>query len=218
MRTKGVIVNLSKWFPPNDELAKKIARLCILREELIFQFQCARESRSTPIGDAYGSSWRTLYYVRHMFNTLKEIFRSIETLSRDINFKSLLKAQSPVLQKEFRKLKKNFYSVIKNIGAFRNEIGEHIDDSIVEEALLNMNDERNGLLYISQGGPLKTQYKFAGELIMSILFRNSKRNQFIKAQEVADALTIPMQNLFYIIDSIFFAYIKDRKLLKINLR
>ena len=33
------IVKLRKWFPPHDPLASKIARLCILREDLMLEMQ-----------------------------------------------------------------------------------------------------------------------------------------------------------------------------------
>jgi len=180
----------------------------------MFQLQCAMQSRDVPIKDDYGSNWREIYYFRHMFGTLQEIRRSIESLAMDVSFKSFLDAQSQKLQQEFTQLKKKFDSERKKIKTIRNEIGVHIEENIVGEALISMSDERWGFLHISQRGPQNTHYKFAGELIMSILFRNTPDNkQLHKAQETINVLTNIMQNLFIIIDWIIFNYAIDRKLL-----
>ncbi len=214
MKTRIIKVKLAKWFPSNDDLSKKIARLCILREDLMFQLQCAIESRNVPIKDDYGSAWRETYYFRHMFGTLQEIRRSIESLAKDVNFKSFLDAQSPKLQEEFTQLKKQFNSEREKIKTIRREIGVHIEENIVGEALLNMSHKRWGFLHISQRGPAKTHYKFVGELIMSIMLRNTPdKEQLHKAQEIVDVLINTMQNLFPIIDWTFLNYAIDRKLL-----
>jgi hypothetical protein len=34
-------VNLKKWFPGNDILAAQVARLCILREDFLFELEGA---------------------------------------------------------------------------------------------------------------------------------------------------------------------------------
>ncbi len=218
MKTRIVTVKLAKWFPSDDVLAKKMARLCILREELMFQFRCAIESRNVSSEDDYSSGWREIYYFRHMFGTLQEIRRSIESLAMDVNFKAFMAAQSPKLQKEFTQLKKKLDSAREKIKTLRSEIGVHIEENIVGEALQNMSHERWGFLHISQSGPAKTHYKFAGELIMSIMFRNiPDEKQIYKAQENVDTLTNSMHNLFHIIDWIFFTYAKDRRLLNIHL-
>jgi hypothetical protein len=215
---KIVPVKLAKWFPSDDELAKKIARLCIFREELMFQFRCAIESRDVSDKDDYSAAWREIYYFRHMFGTLQEIRRSLESLAMDANFKSFLATQSPKLQKEFTKLKKNLESEREKIKTLRGEIGVHIEEDIVGEALQNMSHERWGFLQIYQGGPTKTHFKFVGELIMSIMFRNIPDKEHIhKAQENVDTLTNSMRNIFHIIDWIFFAYAKNRRLLNIHM-
>jgi hypothetical protein len=214
VKTRIVKVNLAKWFPSDDDLATKMARLCILREDLMFQFQCAIKSHDVPIKDDYGSAWRETYYFRQMFGTLQEIRRAIESLAQDVNFKSFLQAQSPKLRQEFTQLKKQFDAERDKIKTIRAEIGVHIEEKIVGEALQNMSDERWGFLHFSQRGAAKTHYKFAGELIMSIMLRNTPdKKQLHKAQEIVNVLTNTIQNLFSIIDWIFLNYAIDRKLL-----
>ena len=133
MKTRIIIVKLAKWFPSDDGLATKMARLCILREDLMFQFQCAIESHDVPIKDDYGSAWRETYYFRQMFGTLQEIRRAIESLAQDVNFKSFLDTQSSKLQQEFIQLKKKFDSERDKIKTIRSEIGVHIEEKIVGE-------------------------------------------------------------------------------------
>jgi YesN/AraC family two-component response regulator len=217
MKTKIVTVKLSEWFPSNDELATKMARLCILREELMFEFQCAIESRDVPIKDDYGQAWRQFYYFRKMFGTLQEIRSAIESLAKDANFKSFLNAQPLKWQKQFTQLKSKLESESEEIKTIRTEFGVHIKENIVREALLNMSHERWGFLHISQR-PAKTHYKFSSELIMAIMLRNTPDNkQLRRAQQIVDVLTSTIEKLFPIIDTIFFGYTIDRKLANIHL-
>ena len=213
MRTRIITVKLWEWFPSNDDLATKMARLCVFREELMFQFRCAREANDVPIEDDYGPAWRQIYYFRKMFGTLQEIRRAIESLAKDVNFESFLDTQSPELQKKFTQLKAKLQSDTKAIKTIRTEYGVHIEEQFVEEALLKMSHERWGFLHISQS-PAKTHYKFVGELIMAIMLRNTPDEKHVqKAQEIVDLLASNIENLFPIIDEIFFNYAKDRKLL-----
>ena len=214
MRTRIISVKLWKWFPSNDDLAKKIARLCIFREDLMFELHCEIESINVSVNDDYGSSWRQFYYFRKMFSTVTEIRRAIESLANDRSFKYFLANQSPGLQREFKRLKKQLDSERENMKTIRNEIAVHIEEHIVGEALQNMDAERWGFLHISQSTPRKTHYKFAGELIMAIMLRNTPNDkQLDRANEIVGILTNTTKSLFSIIDWIFFNYSIDRKLL-----
>jgi hypothetical protein len=216
-RMKNISVELWKWFPADDEFAIAMARLCILREELMFEFNCAKESRNVTTKDNYGSSWGRLYFFRKMSNTLLEIRKAIETIAPDKKFKLFLRNQSPDFKKEFKQLQSNLNSTKDIIKDIRDNIGTHINSAPVNKALQTMSNERSGFLQISWDNPQKTHYKFAEELIMAVMFRDTPdEQQMNKANEIMDALTKVMTELFVRLDMLFFTYARDRKLIEIK--
>jgi hypothetical protein len=149
-----------------------------------------------------------------MFITLQEIRSAIETLAGDKDFKLFLVNQPALFKKELDQLKKKLDLTKETIKDIRNDIGAHISDESIKETLQNMSYERLGILQISQYDPRKTHYKFAGELITAILLRNASNEQKEdKANEIISMLVNTLKELFVLIDRLFFAYAKDRKLL-----
>ena len=88
-RTETHPVKLSKWFPANDELAAKIARLCILREDLVTEI---RGLSAESIKELEGNSveWRQLYFIRNFIRTLREMLSGVEHLLQDKEFRAML--------------------------------------------------------------------------------------------------------------------------------
>jgi hypothetical protein len=205
-------VNLSKWFPANDPFATKMARICILREELMFELYCALESQNVPMNDEYSSSWQQTYFFRKMHITVAEIRSAVESLARDVKFKAFLKKQPGTFQIEFTELKKNLNSTSEAIKDFRRDVGAHFSEDSIHQALQSMSHERNGFFQISRA-PRKTHYEFAEELIMAVMVRNTpNEKQYKKAISIVDALTNTTSKLFHRIDFLFISYLKDRNL------
>src|SRR5271169_3423050 len=115
------IVKLTKWFPPNDPLAAKVARLCILREDFLLEMSGVYTEEINQL-DGHSQEWRKLYFIRNLVRTLREIESGIHTLMSDPQFKVLLAAQKPERQEEFAEHKALMNQAIKLVNEVRNEI------------------------------------------------------------------------------------------------
>ena len=165
------IINLKKWFPGNDSFATHMARLCILREDFLFELQGAIESQSIQMKDEYGPAWRQLYFFRGLCHTAREIQSVVEGMAQK-NFKHFLSKQSSDFVKYFDRFKAGLNQALKTIEMIRDEITAHILQGPTAIALENMSDKREGILQISSQTPTRTHYKFTGELLLAIMFKD----------------------------------------------
>ena len=114
---KKINVKLREWFPVNDEFAIKMARICILREMLAFEFQCALKCAlnrgNNKVEVEFGSAFGDMYFFIKMCSSVNEINSAIETLSMDKGYKSFMKRQDVTLKKEMNNLKMNLRSTLK---------------------------------------------------------------------------------------------------------
>ena len=208
-------VDLHKYFPGDDYLAAGIARLCVLREDFVFELQGYVESHDVPLEDEYGSAWRMLYFFRRMCVTLAEIGTACEDLSRRKEFKRLLAAQSELLNLDWKSLKAALQKAKGIITHVRHATSAHILQKYVEQALREMGcAERGGILQVSSKRAVETHFKFTGELITAILFSGvDPANQEKEAKDRADRFLPAVENLLETIDNLFYGYMKQRGLL-----
>lgn len=219
---KKISVKLCEWFPANNEFATKMARICILREMLAFEFQCALNRENNKVEGEFGSAFGDMYYFIKMCNSVNEINSAIETLSRDKGYNSFMKRQDVALKNEMKNLKSNLSSTLKLIKEVRHNIGAHVQEKAVNAILKNMNIDRCGLLVIPDPDPLipkKTHYEFVGELILCMIAGDSPEpDQEEKGKKVIRALLQSLHKIFHRIDILFLSYAKDRKLGKIEFK
>ena len=78
-RTHFRHIYLRRWFPPHDPIAVTIARLCILREDLLLEGQAIRQAEIKPL-DTNGEFSRRLYFWRNSFRTLDSIKSAVHNL------------------------------------------------------------------------------------------------------------------------------------------
>ncbi len=210
MKIRNVI--LSKWFPANDTFATKMARICILREELMFELQCSIEAVEMKNPKEYDNDWRSLYFFRKMHITVTELRSAIERLSMDEPFQAFLNEHPNTFRREFDVLKNKLNSTFKGIKGLRSDVGAHILEQPVHQALQNMSSERRGFFQLSSIYPRKTHYEFTSELIMAIILRDSNDEER-KAKSIIEALMSTFDKLFERIDRLFVAYLKHRRLI-----
>lgn len=212
MKIKDVV--LSTWFPADDQFATKMARICILREELMFELHCSMNAHKLSDAGNYDESWIKLYFFRKMFITISEIRSAIEALSQDRDFKLFLKKQSIPFRHRFEEIKRNLHSTSDTIKEFRNTLSGHIKQDCIWDALQTMDYDRHGIIQISRESPRKTHYKFTGELIMAVMLRNIPNNRQIdKANEIVNTFFKSTDKLFPLIDFLIIGYGKYRQLL-----
>lgn len=184
------IVTLTKWFPPNDPLAAKIARLCILREDFLLEMSGVYSEEIESL-DSHSKEWRRLYFIRNLIRTLREIESGIERLLSDPEFKVLLAGQTPERRKEFEDHAKVMGEGIEVVNEIRNDICGHVREAVVQETL---NEIAGGEVFgFLEVGPTmqRTYFKFAGELVVQILVRGvpevDKHRVFMeKNKKIAD--------------------------------
>lgn len=206
------IVKLTKWFPPNDPLAAKVARLCILREDFLLEMSGVYTQEIKQL-DGHSEEWRKLYFIRNLVRTLREIESGIHMLMSDPQFKGLLAAQEPERQKEFAEHIALMNKAIKVVNEVRNEICGHVLETAVQETLNDISgSDVFGFLEI---GPTlrRTYFRFAGELIIQMLVRGvpeaDKENAFMEKWEKISGLF----NSFALIERVLNIYATDRRLL-----
>jgi hypothetical protein len=203
-------VKLLKWFPPEDPLAAKIARLCILREDMLLEMQgfYAEEIREL---DESSSRFRRVYLSRRLLLTLAELEGAIQTLLRDRHFRVLLRKQPRDIKAGFGKAGGLIARVHEILKDARNDICGHVRESAVQSALERLDPDAFGLLDLSpQAG--STHFKFTGELVGEILLKevsNRERRELVsgKFASLADMLA-----LFALIERCFLMYAEDRGL------
>jgi hypothetical protein len=213
MRIKTV--KLWKWFPSDDKFATKMARLCILREQLMFELQCSRDNKKVSLENDYSVGYRQMYFFLRMCNTVREINSAIESLSGDKDYKFFIKKQKDFLKKEMDELKNNLKSSLDLIKDVRDNVASHVKESAIHTALQNMNKDRFGSLQIPNGIiPKKMHYKFSGELVLCLLIRDTpEKLQKEKLEKIVGALVKSLQYFFHRFDLLFLVYARERRLL-----
>jgi hypothetical protein len=207
------IVTLTKWFPPNDPLAAKIARLCILREDFLLEMNGVYTAEIKEL-DGLSKEWRRLYFIRNLIRTLREIESGIQRLLSAPEFKVLLAGQKPDRQREFEDHTKAMAKGIKVVNEVRNDICGHVREAVVQETLDELaGSDVFGFLEI---GPTmqRTYFKFAGELVVQILVRGvpdaDKHRVFMeKIKKIADLF-----QAFGLIEGALDIYMEGRNLLQ----
>lgn len=164
-------IKLRKWFPPNDPLATKVARLLILREDFALEMRGVYEEGIDAL-DSHSDAWRRLYFLRNLFRTLMEVQSGIQRLLSDKDFKVLLYKQSREVKREFGRLARVIAQAHPIVKEIRNDICGHVKEEAVQEALDEMDMDSFG--FWEMGRTLKDSHlKFAGELVANILVRGA---------------------------------------------
>src|SRR5437667_367425 len=124
-----------KLFPPYDEVAAGVARLCVLREDIYLEFAgiAAEEitltitSTTHPPGiDDNGQAYRRLYFFRASLRTLAEVQETIHGLNSREDFREILDVFDTgalsTVQQYLKKLNKN----LNDLRRIRNDLGGHV--------------------------------------------------------------------------------------------
>ncbi len=206
------IVKLKKWFPDDDPLAAKVARLCILREDFLLEAQGVRLESIKEL-DEHSESYRRAYFFRRLTLTLNELASAINGLLCTPEFKALLEKQPAEIQAHFSNLGRRMHggqTITKDV---RNAICGHVKETEVRAALERIDPDAFGFY---EATPIadKTHMKFAGELVSEILLsgvspQDRANISASKFEKVADMFVF----LFPLTRLIFVMYAKHRGLL-----
>jgi len=121
-RTHFELFKIHQYFPPDNELAIKIVRVCILAEDFFIEAK-GYISKTIPDLDINSSEWRKLYFLRNCFRTIHELRKAIDNIRMDKTFEGYLQEQNKNIIRKYEGLYldlKNFEKLFKNV---RDEIG-----------------------------------------------------------------------------------------------
>jgi hypothetical protein len=211
------IVVLRKWFPPNDPLAAKIARLCILREDLFVEMQGVLAD-DIPQLDDHSPQFRRMYFFRKLLVTQAELSSAIQGLLGSGDFKTLLRRQTKDVQAEFRQIAKAIGRGHATLHDVRNDICAHVLESAVQRTLERIDEnlpDAFGFLDLGLKANL-THYKFAGELIAEMLLKDVSVEERRKIESSKFALLAELLPMFSLIEHCLIMYSEDRGLVKLN--
>jgi hypothetical protein len=133
-RTSVRIVNLQKWFPSDSPLAAKIARTCILREDLLIEMQGVLTEDIEPL-DGLSPEFRRIFFLRSLFQTYSELCSGLQTLFGCPDFRALLGKQPDSVKAKFREQAQTIATVHPILKDVRNDVCGHVLNRAVQEAL-----------------------------------------------------------------------------------
>jgi hypothetical protein len=187
-----------------------VARLCILWEDLALEINGLVHD-DIPCLDTASDSWRKMYFWRNMVRTLAEIRRVLDTISQLSDFKTELAKQTPAWRKTFKDTVQKFNQTRAYVSRVRDNLGGHVLDQGVAQALRSMPDDHFGIIQIGNSMN-NTHFKVAAELVSEILLSDtpkSERLAKIEKQLKAVRELIPVYRVIY---HILFMYADSRGL------
>ena len=205
------IVKIRKWFPPHDPLAAKIARLCILREDLLLEMHGVYTEDIGEL-DEHSPQFRRMYFLRNLIRTQMELSGAVQVLLKSPEFEQLLSRATQEIQKAFREAASvigKAHPIAKDV---RNDICGHVREQAVQAALEVIDPDSWGFLDVGRIAK-QTHYKFAGELIAEILLKGVSREERAKIESSKFATIAELTEIFSLIELCVLLYAEDRRLL-----
>lgn len=204
-------VVIRKWFPPNDPLAAKVARLCILREDFLLEMKGVY-TEQIPMLDGSSEAARRTYFIRNIFRTLAEIVGGITRVTQDPEFIALLHQQSPETKEKFSDVQQAFNRGLVELKAQRDAIGGHVQEKVVQETLNDLDPDLFGFMEIAQTAE-HSHLKFVLELLMQSMVRGVPPADKLKIFRDTNTAIADMFPAFSLIEEIFYMYAQSRGLL-----
>lgn len=109
-----------------------------------------------------------------------------------------------------RALEKISDEFLKNL---RNELGGHVSEKAVAEALRRMDFDQRGLVQVSDGKIGQQQYKFVTELVYQMMLSKSIGKDPAIELKKRSRKAAKMMWAVQVIDELFNTYVKARRLL-----
>jgi hypothetical protein len=204
------IVKLRQWFPADDPLAAPIARLCILREDLLLEMHGVYNEDVRDLDDGW-PSFRRMYFLRNLVRTQSELSRGIHTLVRHPEFKKLLDKEPTPVRKQFRMAVRAISRAHQVVRDVRNDICGHVLERAVQEGLERINHAAWGFLDLGKTADY-THYKFVEELTAELLLKDVSDEERRAIQSSKWAAIADCLPAFPLIERCLLMYVNDRKL------
>jgi hypothetical protein len=185
-RTYYRTVEIRRWFPPGDEFAAKIARLCILREDAMLE-GAGMLSEHIPDLDRNSVQSRQIYFLRRFALTLSELAKAMQSVLCDRKFKAILRKQTPRIQEQFKAVGRQIQEGQPVTRDIRDAICAHVLHDEVYAAPRRIHPEEFGFFEIGQKRG-RTKMRFVDSLIAEILLKD------VPPEERQGALSAKFEN------------------------
>jgi len=214
--TRHFLIDLHKFFPPDDKFATCVARLCILREDLTL------EVNGITLGpykwlDKNGEVWRRNYFFRNSVRTLQEIKSAIHTLNGLPAFKRAKKTLWSVQDQEnFKNFCRELENASELVKEVRNSIGGHVGHEVVARALKVLGSDSTGFLELPHDHndkPTHTHHPFLNVILIAMLqASDGNQKDLDEVMEIPGVLAGLIKAIAFI-DNIFELYVIEKGLL-----
>lgn len=161
-----MLIKIRQYFPPNDDLATEMARMCILFEDFLLESEGYKASTISDL-DHNSLEFRQIYFLRNLFKTACELNKAFYGIRSNQEFKVFLQKQEVQKVKKYEDLYKKYEQYVKPWGAIRgirNEIGAHLKKETVKDALGRMIDEEEELFPPDGSGGMR-HFKFTWPIV-----------------------------------------------------
>lgn len=206
------IFRIATLFPPNDDYASTLARLCILWEDFVTEASGGAPHNIREM-DGHSPQWRRLYFLRRSIGTLHEIRRALHTLRTTSEFKETLSKQSEAEKDYFEQHCEALIRHEETIKTFRNNIaGGHVLQKAVQEGLNKSTYELSG--FLQRGEYFRDiRFKFAYELVLATMFPGHASNRAeIELERFLTTIDEATTSALKVIEFAFHLYVNSRRI------
>lgn len=208
MNSRTFHISIKEWFPPGDEVAAIMARLCVLREDLYLEMLGLHQDEIKPL-DANGANYRSTYFFRNSTRTLFEIKNAVETLKIEKKFIKQLAEQKNFHEAfvEFDKAMSETRELMKRL---RHQTGAHLGDEAFKKSLESISPGTK-VLFQSGNNPKALHYKFCLEFLGAIFLSQVDKDFEEEWSRILRTTADVSLKAINALDMIFMAYVEQRK-------
>jgi hypothetical protein len=184
----AVIYRITKPQPPdtyerplgrvfwNDdrELSTRIARVCVLFEDLRIEYHCSRADEELPL-DALSRMYRRFYFLRRSLVTLDEFGGALNRLNAIRQWKDHVSGSSDPQRRQVWTDAVRFFNEKKDrFATIRGDIGAHYPERAAAWAVERLKPGTTGSMEIVYGDDTAdAKLHFATELVASVVLRTA---------------------------------------------
>src|SRR5437016_2353047 len=125
------------WFPAHNPIARSLARLCVLREDLYIEWLGLAAGEITitlpdtaelpfPSLDDNGDAYRRIYFLRASLRTLTEVYSAASSLRNNKDFRKLYRNFNQTKYDQFNEYLRALDKNLKELKRLRNALGGHV--------------------------------------------------------------------------------------------
>ncbi len=165
-------------------LASRIARVCVLFEDLRIEYQGAKADQDTPL-DALSKSYRKFYFLRRSLVTLDEFCGALNRLNEIKEWKNYVEQHdNQVRRKMWIEAVQFFNAKKKRFETIRGDIGGHYPEKVAAWAVNRFQPDTTGTFEIAYGNmTADAKLHFATELVASVILRTAREQEGMSSDE-----------------------------------